>query len=104
LLGMHKEIEAGRSVAFTIDGPRGPRYVAKPGPVLLAKNTKVPIVCFHVALDKAWILNSWDATMIPKPFSRAVLRISRMIHVPPGADAAKMDAIQREMQIALERV
>jgi lysophospholipid acyltransferase (LPLAT)-like uncharacterized protein len=39
LLGMHKIIDQGLSVAFTIDGPRGPMYVAKPGPVLLARNT-----------------------------------------------------------------
>jgi lysophospholipid acyltransferase (LPLAT)-like uncharacterized protein len=35
LIGMRRELEQGHSVAFTIDGPRGPRYVAKPGPVLL---------------------------------------------------------------------
>ena len=104
LLGMHKEIAAGRTAAFTIDGPRGPRYVAKPGPVLLAKNTGVPIVCFHMALESVWVLDSWDATMIPKPFSRALLRVSRVIHVPPDADPATMERIHEEMQAALERV
>jgi lysophospholipid acyltransferase (LPLAT)-like uncharacterized protein len=104
LLGMHKEIEAGLVAAFTIDGPRGPRYVAKPGPVLLAKNTGVPIVCFHMALEKAWVLDSWDATMIPKPFSRALLRVSKVIHVPRDADAAALERVHEEMQAALERV
>src|SRR5882672_4027063 len=41
LLGMRREVEGGEAVAFTIDGPRGPRYVAKPGPVLLAQATGV---------------------------------------------------------------
>src|SRR5882672_10013424 len=41
LLGMRREVEAGGAVAFTIDGPRGPKYVAKPGPVLLAQATGV---------------------------------------------------------------
>jgi len=104
LLGMHKEIEAGRTAAFTIDGPRGPRYVAKPGPVLLAKNTGVPIVCFHMALERAWVLKSWDLTMIPKPFSRALLRVSRQIPVPPDADEATLQRIHAEMQAALDRV
>jgi lysophospholipid acyltransferase (LPLAT)-like uncharacterized protein len=53
LLGMHKVLDQGSSVAFTIDGPRGPLYVAKPGPVLLARNTGVPIYCFHIAVEKA---------------------------------------------------
>ena len=43
LLGMREQLEQGHPAVFTIDGPRGPRYVAKPGPVLLAKNTGVPI-------------------------------------------------------------
>ena len=34
LVDMARKIEMGRSAAFTIDGPRGPRYVAKPGPVI----------------------------------------------------------------------
>jgi lysophospholipid acyltransferase (LPLAT)-like uncharacterized protein len=104
LLGMHTEIEAGRTAAFTTDGPRGPRYVAKPGPVLLAKNTGVPIVCFHMALESCWVLRSWDLTMIPKPFSRALLRVSRQIPVPPNADQPALDEVHREMQAALDRV
>ena len=53
LLGMRKEIEAGYTVAFTIDGPRGPRFVTKPGPVLLARSSKVPVAVFHIAIDRA---------------------------------------------------
>src|SRR3954470_10118833 len=60
LLGMHKEVEEGRVAAFTIDGPRGPIFVAKPGPVALARNTHKPLVVFHIALEKKWVLNSWD--------------------------------------------
>jgi lysophospholipid acyltransferase (LPLAT)-like uncharacterized protein len=104
LLGMHTEIEAGRTAAFTIDGPRGPRYVAKPGPVLLARNTQVPIVCFHIALKDPWVLGSWDATMIPKPFSRALLRVSRIIPVPRDAGSGALENIHSEMQAALDRV
>src|SRR5437773_8651610 len=32
---MARRIDDGHDCAFTIDGPRGPRYVAKPGPVML---------------------------------------------------------------------
>src|SRR5690348_6473295 len=52
LLGMRRELEQGWTVAFTIDGPRGPRYVAKPGPVVLARSTGVPMVVFHIAIDR----------------------------------------------------
>lgn len=104
LLGMHTEIEQGRVAAFTIDGPRGPMYVAKPGPVLLARNTQVPLVVFHIALEKAWVFKSWDKFMVPKPFSRAVLVTSRFMQVPADADGAQLEQLHAEMQAALDRV
>jgi lysophospholipid acyltransferase (LPLAT)-like uncharacterized protein len=104
LLGMHTEIEQGRVAAFTIDGPRGPRHVAKPGPVLLARNKQVPLVVYHLAVKSKWTLNSWDKMVIPKPFSRAVLRVSTIMRVPSGADDAAMERHHAEMQAALERV
>jgi lysophospholipid acyltransferase (LPLAT)-like uncharacterized protein len=103
LLGLQKDLEAGHSVAFTIDGPKGPMYVAKPGPVLLARVTRLPIICFHVALEDPWVLTkSWDRFMVPKPFSRALVRISKLIYLP--ADAPNPDFYQNEMQAALDRV
>ncbi len=104
LLGMHKVIDVGRTVAFTIDGPRGPKYVAKPGPVLLARNTGVPVMCFHIALENPWILPSWDDFMIPKPFSRALVRIGKLIRVPEDADSAALERHHADMQATLDRI
>ena len=104
LLGMHTVIEDGRTAAFTIDGPKGPRYVAKPGPVLLARNTKTPLVAFHLAVREAWVLNSWDRLMIPKPFSKVALHISRMMTVPQKASHEDLARYHAEMQAALDRV
>jgi len=104
LLGMKSEIERGAAVAFTIDGPRGPRYVAKPGPVALAKATGFPMSAFYVALSDAWVLKTWDEMMIPKPFSRGLVRISRRIPVPSDANDAQMQEYHAQLQAALERV
>jgi lysophospholipid acyltransferase (LPLAT)-like uncharacterized protein len=104
LLGMRRELEQGWAVAFTIDGPRGPRYVAKPGPVLLARASGVPMVAFHIAVEKAWVLNTWDRLMIPQPFSRALMRVSRRMVVPAEADESQMDHFHGELQASLDRV
>lgn len=104
LRGMHAEIREGRSVAFTIDGPLGPVYVAKPGPVLLARNTQVPIVAFYVAPEQAWVLNSWDRMLIPKPFSRVLVRVGDYLHIPPDAVKEDLDRLHATMQASLERV
>jgi lysophospholipid acyltransferase (LPLAT)-like uncharacterized protein len=104
LLGMRRELEQGWVVAFTIDGPKGPRYVVKPGPVLLSRSTGVPMVVFHMAVDHAWVLKTWDRLMIPQPFSRVLMRVSRRITVPKDADNDQMERSQNELQAALDRV
>ena len=104
LLEMHSFVQKGGGAAFTIDGPRGPRFVAKRGPVLLARTTGVPISAFYVAMEKAWILNSWDRMMVPKPFSRAYVRVARKIVVPQDANEEQLAEAQAEMQAALQRV
>ena len=103
LLGMNRVLSEGRTAAFTIDGPRGPRFVAKPGPVLLSRMSGVPILCFYLAVEHCWQLNSWDRLMIPRPFSRVHLRWSRMIRVPADASEEQMQEFHQQMQQSLER-
>ena len=104
LLGMRDVLAQGESVAFTIDGPRGPKYVAKPGPVRLSSMTGLPMSAFYVAVADAWILNTWDRFVIPKPFSRVLVRLSRKTTVPPDADDKAMSEHLALLQAALERV
>jgi hypothetical protein len=104
LLELRTLVANRQGVAFTIDGPRGPRYVAKRGPVLLARMTGTPITAFYVAVERAWILKTWDAMLVPKPFSRVLVRVAAKIHVPPDADEPTIASRHVEMQAALERV
>jgi len=108
LLGLKSQLEQGNLVAFTIDGPRGPKYVAKPGPVLLSRASALPMAAFYVALSNAWVLNTWDELMIPKPFSKALVRFSAKMRVPAEAAEAEMETqmaeFQRQLQAALDRV
>ena len=105
LADMAKKLEEGHHVAFTIDGPRGPRYVAKPGPVILARRTGAPISVFHIGLKHGYTFKrSWDLFRIPLPFTHAVMFVAPPIRVPTDADADAMKQKQAEMQAALERV
>ena len=104
LLGLKTQLEQGNLVAFTIDGPRGPKYVAKTGPVLLSSATALPMVAFYVAVQDPWVLKTWDALIIPKPFSKALVRFSKKIQVPPNADDTQMADYHRQLQSSLDRV
>ncbi|HKM66714.1 MAG TPA: lysophospholipid acyltransferase family protein [Candidatus Acidoferrum sp.] len=102
---MAQRISEGLDCGFTIDGPRGPRYVAKVGPVLLARMTGVPILVFHIGVDRGkTIEKTWDHFLLPGLFARAVMIGGDPIHVPQNADAAMVKAKHEEMQKELERV
>jgi lysophospholipid acyltransferase (LPLAT)-like uncharacterized protein len=102
---MARRIEEGKDCAFTIDGPRGPRYIAKPGPVMLARKTGAPIMVFHVGVDRGRTFEkTWDHFLLPMPFARAVILFAPPIFVPKDATVELMDAKHAEMQRELERV
>jgi lysophospholipid acyltransferase (LPLAT)-like uncharacterized protein len=84
LLGAVRELRAGRSVAFTPDGPRGPRRELKPGVVAAAQRGGGTIVPIHARTDRAWRLDSWDRFLIPKPGARVTVIYGRPFEVAPG--------------------
>ncbi len=105
LVEMIRAIRKGRLAGFTVDGPRGPRHVAKPGVVLLAKATGAPILCFHIVPARASILRkTWDRTEIPHPFSRAAIFIAPPIAVNPDAGDEEQARKLREVQATLDEL
>lgn len=91
--------------AFTIDGPKGPVYVAKMGAALLAKKTGHPILPFTITAEKFWKAEkSWDGFQVPKPFTRALVDIAPPIFVSPDAGEEELKAKRDELQDALDEL
>jgi lysophospholipid acyltransferase (LPLAT)-like uncharacterized protein len=104
LLALQQVLESGLPVVFTADGPRGPIYETKMGPVKLAQMTQQQIGSFYLLPVRAWKLNSWDHFLIPKPFSRVIVSWSRPVAPPlPDADAATLEAKREELNDTIER-
>lgn len=101
LAQLRRDLGAGKPVAFTVDGPRGPARVVKEGVVFLAGLTKHPILPYHIESDRHWTLGSWDRTQIPKPFSTVALVIGEPIAVS-GTDHDTLAAKSAEVHAALE--
>jgi len=99
-----REIKNGKDAAFTIDGPRGPRYVAKQGPVLLAYKTGAAILCFHISMKHKIKLKSWDEFQIPIPFTTALLLMAEPIWVPENATEEELREWHGKMQEVLDEL
>jgi lysophospholipid acyltransferase (LPLAT)-like uncharacterized protein len=102
LAEMARAIRHGHDTAFTVDGPRGPRHVAKQGPVLLAFKTGAAIFCFHIALKRKIQLRSWDGFQIPMPFTSAVVLQAPPIWAPAGATEEELRRIHAKVQETLD--
>jgi lysophospholipid acyltransferase (LPLAT)-like uncharacterized protein len=93
ILGTVRELESGRDVAFTPDGPRGPRESFAPGALVVSQRTGAPLVLITVDAPSAWRLTSWDRFLIPKPFARVTIAYEDPMHVEaPNARAAASQA------------
>jgi hypothetical protein len=104
LLALRRVLAQGFKAIFTADGPRGPLYQTKMGPVKLAQMTQEEIGSFYLLPERAWTLKSWDRFLIPKPFSRVIVSWSRPV-APPATDAdtSTLEAKRQELNEALER-
>jgi lysophospholipid acyltransferase (LPLAT)-like uncharacterized protein len=91
-------------VAVVPDGPRGPRCVAQPGPVLLAKLAGAPIVPLGLGASRGTVLRSWDRFLVPHPFARVVVVFGEPLRVPTDADRDAVERHRRALEEALTHV
>jgi len=99
---MARLMRAGCPTCFVVDGPKGPRYVAKMGAVLLAKRSGHPIVPVTMALQRFWQLPSWDLFQIPKPFTRAKIFVASPMFVIADANDEQLERKRTELQDVLD--
>ena len=102
-LGLRSALESGSPVVFTADGPRGPIYQTKMGPIRLAELTGAPIGAFHLEPKRAIVINSWDRFLVPLPFTRIVVSWSKWTHVPPDAAPDQLESARLELNDAINR-
>lgn len=91
----------GRSLAFTPDGPRGPREKMKPGVLVAAMRAGVPIVPLSAACTRAWWFEGWDRFLVPQPFSRVILSHGAPVRIPPDTDEAGIERLSQQLEETL---
>jgi lysophospholipid acyltransferase (LPLAT)-like uncharacterized protein len=73
LIALVRELQAGREVAITPDGPKGPAGKFAPGALIAAQRSSSFILPVAASASRSWRLKSWDRFMIPKPFARVTV-------------------------------
>jgi lysophospholipid acyltransferase (LPLAT)-like uncharacterized protein len=95
-------VQQGATGVIPGDGPRGPRYLLKPGIAKLAHLTGRPVYTFYLLPQRAWVLRSWDALLVPRPFSRVVIVWGRPVPAPQTVEQEEFARLEAEQ--TLERL
>lgn len=91
LLESISALKDGFNVAFTPDGPRGPKYEINRGPVVVASMTGRPVIPISINSSSFISVISWDNFQIPMPWSKTVLVLGEPVHVPPDLSEEQID-------------
>jgi len=98
ILEMVRQLESGRDLGITVDGPVGPRHVVKPGAIEIARLTGAPLVPLAVGTRRPWVASSWDAFQVPRPFARVHAQFGEPIVVPPDAGRTALETYRLRVE------
>ncbi len=101
LIAMIEAVRLGLSALITVDGPKGPAHVVKPGVCVIAQKTGNPIIPLSFQTFSYRRAGSWDRLRIPRPFSRVVAFYGDPIIIEKGDD---IEEKRDELQCALEEL
>lgn len=96
-------LKSGETMAFTPDGPRGPKGVVQPGIMLMAKKSGAALIPAGIAADRRWFAPTWDSYMVPKPFARCVIQFGEPIYVPRSANEDEVEQLRLKLEADIHR-
>jgi hypothetical protein len=97
-------IGQGYKIGHIVDGPQGPFGTVKPGLIRIAQYANLPIVPTITSGQNLWVFNSWDRFMVPKPFSRVIIRFGAPIHVPQDLGSNGFEQMQAHVAQTLKQL
>lgn len=97
LIAAIKRVRAGQSMAFAVDGPRGPIYKVKDGICAVSNKTNTPIIPVRARASRRKIFEkSWNKAKFPYPFSRIDLYFGEMkTYEKPELESRLLDLLPR---------
>ena len=102
---MLRALREGRDMGLTVDGPRGPRQVVKPGVITLARLSGAPIFPAGVWADRKWVFKkTWHQTYLPWPGARVRFVFGEPIVVPREADKERLEELRKEVEAEFFRL
>ena len=101
LMAILRAMKKNPGVVHVVDGPTGPKGVVKPGLTAMAQVTGAPVFPVIIAVEKAWVMRSWDRFLVPKPFSTVTIRWGDPFVVPRGTPPEQVEVLRKDLESLL---
>ncbi|MFA6990101.1 MAG: lysophospholipid acyltransferase family protein [Candidatus Gastranaerophilaceae bacterium] len=94
-----KALKNGQTLAYTVDGPKGPIYQVKPGIIKIAQMSQVPIIPFVPYSKPFFEAKSWDKYQIPFfVFSKVTYAFGDPIYIPKDIDDEQLETYRLQLE------
>ena len=93
---------SGWSLFVSCDGPFGPHRVVKPGVLIVARESGIPVLPWAISIRPAFRLTGrWDRHIVPTPFCRLRVHEGEMLRVE---ERQRIKPLLSTLQAELDRV
>ncbi len=84
LIAAIRKVKEGYTLAFAVDGPRGPIYKVKEGLSKVSQKTEVKILPLRANVDKEYIFEkAWNKAKLAKPFATITIKVGKLDFYTP---------------------
>lgn len=104
LKAMLRAMLNGSNAAIVADGSQGPPRIAQAGTLLLASRTGAPIIPMVFSASSYFTINSWDRTIIPKPFSRIDFFYGDPLYIPAKVKPETLEQYRLQLEAQLNEL
>jgi lysophospholipid acyltransferase (LPLAT)-like uncharacterized protein len=102
LVGIIRELSAGKYFLIHPDGPAGPAYAVKPGLTAIAQKAGAMIIPLGGYCRNAYHWHRWDSYTWPLPFSKIHIHVGQPISIDP--DIKDLTEINHQVENILNQV
>lgn len=96
-----KTLKSGQSIAYTVDGPKGPVCEVKEGVIKIAQMSGKPIVPLVPSVNLKIQINSWDRYKVPFPFAEVKNFYGEPMYIPRTISETQVEEYRLKLENTL---
>ena len=93
-----RSLEKNQAICIIPDGPRGPRMKMNLSPLYFAKKSGKAVFGATYSIEHSIVAKSWDAMLIPLPFCRGIVHVTKPYYIPADATDEDLEKYRQEIE------